>query len=236
MRDARRGGREPCATFEKRNFLSNQDKNYKKFTTLLLQTLKNMRHKNNEKSRKIIAAATKIFAKNGFYKAKISEIAQEAGIADGTIYIYFKHKDDILIALFEEKMKEVLDNMKKQISLESDPFAKIERFAYFHLKLIEDNKDMAEIIQVELRQSSKFMKNYQNKKFAQYLDLIGDIIQEGKEKGLISEDIIPGIAKRAFFGALDEMSRFWVLSKRRKYDIETAARQISSYFINGMKN
>jgi TetR/AcrR family fatty acid metabolism transcriptional regulator len=195
-----------------------------------------MRHKNNEKSRKIIAAATKIFAKNGFYKAKVSEIAQEAGIADGTIYIYFKHKDDILIALFEEKMKEVLDNMKKQISLESDPFAKIERFAYFHLKLIEDNKDMAEIIQVELRQSSKFMKNYQNIKFAQYLDLIGDIIQEGKEKGLISQDIIPGIAKRAFFGALDEMSRFWVLSKRRKYDIETAARQISSYFINGIKN
>jgi len=125
-----------------------------------------MRHKNNEKSRKIIAAATKIFAKKGFYKAKISEIAQEAGIADGTIYIYFKHKDDILIALFEEKMKEVLDNMKKQISLESDPFAKIEMFAYFHLKLIEDNKDMAEIIQVELRQSGKFMKNYQNIKFA----------------------------------------------------------------------
>ena len=211
-------------------------KNYKKFTTHLPQTLKDMRHKNNEKSRKIIAAATKIFAKNGFYKAKVSEIAQEAGIADGTIYIYFKHKDDILIALFEEKMKEVLDNMKKQINLESDPFAKIERFAYFHLKLIEDNKDMAEIIQVELRQSSKFMKNYQNKKFAQYLDLIGDIIQEGKEKGLISQDIIPGIAKRAFFGALDEMSRFWVLSKRRKYDIETAARQISSYFINGIKN
>ena len=211
-------------------------KNYKKFTTNLPQTLKDMRHKNNEKSRKIIAAATKIFAKNGFYKAKVSEIAQEAGIADGTIYIYFKHKDDILIALFEEKMKEVLDNMKKQINLESDPFAKIERFAYFHLKLIEDNKDMAEIIQVELRQSSKFMKNYQNKKFAQYLDLIGDIIQEGKEKGLISQDIIPGIAKRAFFGALDEMSRFWVLSKRRKYDIETAARQISSYFINGIKN
>ena len=195
-----------------------------------------MGQKNNNKYRKIIAAATKVFAKNGFYKAKVSEIAKEAGIADGTIYIYFKHKDDILIALFEEKMKEVLDNMKKQISLESDPLKKIERFALLHLKLIEDNKDMAEIIQVELRQSSKFMKNYQNKKFAQYLDLIGDIIQEGKEKGLISQDIIPGIAKRAFFGALDEMSRFWVLSKRRKYDVETTARQISSYFINGIKN
>ena len=195
-----------------------------------------MGQKNNNKYRKIISAATKVFAKNGFYKAKVSEIAKKAGIADGTIYIYFKHKDDILIALFEEKMKEVLDNMKKQISLESDPLKKIQRFALVHLKLIEDNKDMAEIIQIELRQSSKFMKNYHNEKFVQYIDLIGDIIQEGKEKGLIRKDIIPGIGKRAFFGALDEMSRFWVLSKRRKYDIETAAKHISNYFIDGIKS
>jgi TetR/AcrR family fatty acid metabolism transcriptional regulator len=195
-----------------------------------------MIQKNNDKYRKIISAATKVFAKNGFYKAKVSDIAKKAGIADGTIYIYFKHKDDILIALFEEKMQEVLDNMKKQISLESDPLKKIQRFAFFHLKLIEDNKDMAEIIQVELRQSGKFMKNYHNEKFVQYLDLIGNIIQEGKEKGLIRKDIIPRIGKRAFFGALDEMSRYWVLSKRRKYDIETAAKHISNYFINGIKS
>ena len=194
-----------------------------------------MRHKNYEKYKKIIDAATKVFAKKGFYNAKVSEIAQEAGIADGTIYIYFKHKDDILISLFEEKMQEVLDNMKKQISLESDPLKKIEKFALVHLKLIQDNKDIAEIIQVELRQSSKFMKNYHNIKFFEYLDLISHIIQEGKEKGLIREDILPGIAKRAFFGALDEMSRFWVLSKKPKYDIETASRQISGFFINGIK-
>ena len=194
-----------------------------------------MRHKNYEKYKKIIDAATKVFAKKGFYNAKVSEIAQEAGIADGTIYIYFKHKDDILISLFEEKMQEVLDNMKQQISLESDPLKKIEKFALVHLKLIQDNKDIAEIIQVELRQSSKFMKNYHNIKFFEYLDLIGHIIQEGKEKGLIREDILPGIAKRAFFGALDEMSRFWVLSKKPKYDIETASRQISGFFINGIK-
>ena len=194
-----------------------------------------MRHKNYEKYRKIIDAATKVFAKKGFYNAKVSEIAQEAGIADGTIYIYFKHKDDILISLFEEKMQEVLDNMKRQISLETDPLKKIEKFALVHLKLIQDNKDIAEIIQVELRQSSKFMKNYHNIKFFEYLDLIGHIIQEGQEKGLIREDILPGIAKRAFFGALDEMSRFWVLSKKPKYDIQTASRQISGFFINGIK-
>lgn len=194
-----------------------------------------MRHKDNEKYSRIIAAATKVFARKGFYKAKVSDIAQEAGVADGTIYIYFNHKDDILISLFEEKMQEVLDNMEKQISSESDPFAKIEKFAFLHLRLIQDNKDMAEIIQVELRQSDKFMKDYHNEKFTQYLDLIGTIIQEGKEKGLFREDVIPGIAKRAFFGALDEMSRFWVLSKRHRYDIQTAAKQISSYFIDGIR-
>ncbi len=194
-----------------------------------------MRHKDNEKYTRIIAAATKVFARKGFYKAKVSDIAQEAGVADGTIYIYFNHKDDILISLFEEKMQEVLDNMEKQINSETDPFAKIEKFAFLHLRLIQDNKDMAEIIQVELRQSDKFMKDYHNEKFTQYLDLIGTIIQEGKQKGLFREDVIPGIAKRAFFGALDEMSRFWVLSKRHRYDIQTAAKQISSYFIDGIR-
>jgi len=194
-----------------------------------------MRHKSDEKYRKIIAAATKIFSQKGFFKARVSEIAKEAGIADGTVYIYFKHKDDILIALFEEKMQEVLDNMKEQISQETDPLKKIERFALVHLRLIEDHKDIAEIIQVELRQSSMFMKNYRNTKFFDYLNIISAIIQEGKEKGVIRDDIIPGIAKRAFFGALDEMSRFWVLSKRPKYDIQTASRQITNFFIDGIR-
>jgi TetR/AcrR family fatty acid metabolism transcriptional regulator len=195
-----------------------------------------MKNKSNEKYYRIINAATKIFAKKGFFQAKVSEIAKEAKVADGTIYLYFENKDSILISLFEEQMKRVLDDMREGISKETDAVKKIERFALNHLKLIEQNKDVAEIIQVELRQSSKFMKEYKNEKFAEYLNLIGDIIQEGQEKGIFKKDIIPGIAKRAFFGALDEMSRFWVLSSRRKYDIETAAKQISQYFLSGLVN
>jgi TetR/AcrR family fatty acid metabolism transcriptional regulator len=194
-----------------------------------------MRYKSDEKYQKIIAAAVKIFAQKGFFKAKVSEIAKEAGIADGTVYIYFKHKDDILISLFEEKMQEVLTNMKEQLDLEIDPLKKIEKFALVHLNLIEDHKEIAEIIQVELRQSSQFMKNYHNTKFLEYLNLISKIIEEGKEKGVIREDVIPGIAKRAFFGALDEMSRFWVLSKKPKYDIQTASKQITNFFIHGIR-
>ncbi|KPK22767.1 MAG: TetR family transcriptional regulator [Nitrospira bacterium SG8_3] len=195
-----------------------------------------MKNKSNEKYYRIINAATKIFAKKGFFQAKVSEIAKEAKVADGTIYLYFENKDSILISLFEEQMRRVLDDMREEISKETDAVKKIEKFALNHLKLIEQNKDVAEIIQVELRQSSKFMKEYKNEKFVEYLNLIGDIIQEGQEKGIFKKDIIPGIAKRAFFGALDEMSRFWVLSSRRKYDIETAAKQISQYFLSGLVN
>lgn len=192
------------------------------------------KRKNNDKYQRIIAAATKVFAQKGFYQSKISEIAKEAGVADGTIYIYFENKDDILISLFEEQMQAVLDNMKSRIVLQTDPARKLEEFAWTHLSLIQKNKDMAEIIQVELRQSGKFMKDYKNEKFIEYLNIIEDIIIEGQKAGLFKENVVPNVAKRAFFGALDEVSRCWVLSSRRQYDIKTVARQISGYFLGGI--
>jgi TetR/AcrR family fatty acid metabolism transcriptional regulator len=194
------------------------------------------KRKNNEKYYRIVNAATKIFAKKGFYQAKISEIAKEAQVADGTIYIYFENKDDILISVFEEMMKVVLDNMLTQVSKQDDPVKKLETFAFTHLRLIEQHKDVAEIIQVEVRQSNKFMKKYKNEKFIQYLDIIGDIIREGREKGIFKKQVLPGVAERAFFGALDEMSRFWILSTRKRYDIHIAAKQISEYFLEGIKS
>lgn len=193
-----------------------------------------MKNKNGEKYYRIINAATKVFAKKGFFHAKVSDIAKEAQVADGTIYLYFDNKDDILISLFEEQMTVVLENMMEELSQEEDVVRKIEKFALTHLKLIELNKNMAEIIQVELRQSTKFMKEYKNEKFLQYLNLIAEIIREGQVKGVFKKEVIPGVAKRAFFGALDEMSRFWVLSTHKKYDIETAAKQISGYFLHGL--
>jgi TetR/AcrR family fatty acid metabolism transcriptional regulator len=193
-----------------------------------------MKNRNGDKYHRIINAATKVFARRGFFHAKVSDIAKEAHVADGTIYLYFENKDDILISLFEEQMQVVLGNMMEEISKEKDAVKKIEKFALTHLKLIELNKNVAEIIQVELRQSSKFMKEYKNERFLQYLNLIDDIVKEGQEQGIFKKEVIPGIAKRAFFGALDEMSRFWVLSSHKKYDIETAAKQISGYFLYGL--
>ena len=184
---------------------------------------------------KIIEAATKVFAEKGFFQSRVADIAREAGVADGTIYIYFDNKDDILISLFEEQMSLVLENMEARLAEVDDPAEKLRVFALTHLKLVEENQSMAEIIQVELRQSSKFIKEYKNEQFARYLDIIAGIIREGQHRGVFRADVVPGIAKRAFFGALDEMSRFWVLSSRKDYDIKTAALQISQYFLEGMK-
>ena len=187
-----------------------------------------------KKREKILEAAIKVFARNGFYQSKVSEIAREAEVADGTIYLYFHNKDDILISLFEEEMTRIIEEMKAVITREADPVRKLEQFAQAHLGLIKRNKELAEVIQVEIRQSSKFMKEYDNKKFAEYLDLISAIIQDGQDQGVFRPDIHPGIAKRAVFGALDELSRLLVLSPLKEHSITLAARQISGYFLEGM--
>jgi len=186
------------------------------------------------KRQRIINAAVRVFARKGFYNAKVSEIARASGVANGTIYLYFANKDDILISLFEEEMKGILERVRSELEREPDPIKRLELFAQMHLSLIEEHKELAEVLQVELRQSSKFMKDYRNRRFAEYVNLISAIIRQGQEKGVIRAEIMPGIAKRAFFGALDEMSRFWVLSRKKKYSIHTAARQIAEFFLHGV--
>ncbi len=196
--------------------------------------MNNDKKKPSDKHRRIIEAAVKVFAKNGFYNSKVSEIARAASVADGTIYLYFQNKDDILISLFEEEMQKVLDRVGSAVAQETEPAKKLERFALAHLSLIEENQELAEIIQVEIRQSSKFMRGYDNVKFVQYLNIISEIIKEGQARGVFRPEVKPGIAKRAFFGALDEMSRYWVLSSAKNYSITAAAQEISNFFLRGI--
>ena len=194
------------------------------------------RQKNNNKHQRIIQAAVKVFAQKGFYQAKVSEIARAAGVADGTIYLYFQNKDDMLISLFEQEMRVILTEMKAALDAEKGPADKLAAFARTHLALVMHNQELAEIIQVEIRQSAKFMKEYRNIPFRDYLGLLSQIIKQGQEQGVFDPDVLPGVFKRAFFGALDEMSRYWVLSSARKYSIDEAARQISRFFICGIEN
>ena len=190
--------------------------------------------KDEDKHQKILRAAVKVFSEKGFFNSRVSEIAKEANVADGTIYLYFKNKDDLLISLFEEEFGKIVENTRAELEREKDALQKIRRFAITHLSIVSRQQQLAEVLGVEVRQSSKFMKEYINKTFIEYLNLIRSVVVEGQEKGLIRKDLTPGIMKRALFGALDEMARYWVLSTKKKHSIDEAALQISDVFIRGM--
>ena len=190
--------------------------------------------KNQDKHSNIIKAAIKVFAKNGFYNSRVSEIAKEAQVADGTVYLYFKNKDDILISLFEEEMDKIIKNMKESMENEETPIDQIRLFAQIHLGMVRDNRNLAEVIQVELRQSSKFMREYKNRKFIEYLNIISRIIQDGKDQGYFGSDVMPGMVKRSYFGALDELSTMFLFAPKSKYSVEIAAKQVSDFFLAGI--
>jgi len=182
----------------------------------------------------IINAAIKVFAHKGFYNAKVADVAREAGVADGTIYLYFKNKDDLLISLFETKMEEIL--LKFNQTLQSDYSAKkkLIKFMRLHFQLIEEDQNLAEVFQVELRQSSKFLKDYHNQKFIDYLNIIGQIIKEGQNAGEFRKDIQINTMKLAIFGALDELARQWILSEEPKFQLQNAALELAETFIKGL--
>ena len=190
--------------------------------------------KAENKHSKIIVAATKVFAKKGFFTARISDIAKEAKVADGTIYLYFNNKYDILLSVFEEEIGKIVENTEKLLNLESDPTRMLEIFTSQYLQAMKKNKNLAEVIQIELRQTNKVIKDYRDNKFSEYTGIIANIIRQGQELGVYRSDIQPDIAKRAFFGALDEVSRVWNASLETHYTVDETTSQVLSIFLTGI--
>ena len=186
------------------------------------------------KREKILRAAIRIFSQKGYFNSKISEIARLAGVADGTIYLYFKNKDDLLISLFEEKMGEVVADVRARISDGSGALSRLQIFIRNHMDLLTREAGLIEVIQVELRQSNKFMKEYVPVKFLEYLDVISGILEDGKREGVIRPDLNVTLARRAIFGALDEISLAYVLSRKRKYDPAAAAAEVYRMITEGL--
>ncbi|OGP80656.1 MAG: hypothetical protein A2Z13_04795 [Deltaproteobacteria bacterium RBG_16_64_85] len=186
------------------------------------------------KRERILRAAIRIFSQKGYFNSKISEIARLAGVADGTIYLYFKNKDDLLISLFEEKMGEVVAEIRVRVADEGDALSRLRIFIRNHMDLLTREAGLIEVIQVELRQSKKFMKEYVPVKFLEYLDVISGILEDGKREGVFRPDLNVTLARRAIFGALDEISLAYVLSRKRKYDPAAAADEIYRIFAGGL--
>ncbi len=190
--------------------------------------------KSPDKHRKIIRAATKVFAKKGFFNARISDIAKEAKVADGTIYLYFNNKFDILLSVFEEEIGKLIEQVTLLLQKEDNPKRMLEIFIANHLEEMKKNRNLAEVIHIELRQTSKLIREYRKNKFSEYLDLIASIVAQGQQVGLFRQDIHPEIAKQIIFGALDEVSRICNLSKEHTFSLDEASRMITAIYLEGL--
>ena len=202
-----------------------------------------------DKRERILAAAERIFARHGSFAARVSEVAKEAGVADGTIYLYFKSKDDLLISVFENRMAHVNDQLRTAIA-DLPPGEQLRAFIRAYLRMVSDEPAAAEVLTIELRQSSKFMKEYDNPQFADFLRMLGGIIAEGQARGELDAAIPGHVAARMIFGILDELALAWVLAKQplkaagnagaapgtrpKKFDIVRAADWVVAQVTSGL--
>ncbi len=183
----------------------------------------------------LLRAAIETFAARGFFNAQVADVARTAGVAAGTVYLYFRGKDDLLISIFDKTMKEAIAAGRDSIAGIADPLAQLRAIARLHLDRMSRDRDLAVVFQVELRQSTKFMERFSATHLREYLGIIRDIVERGQRMGVIRKPLNATLAAKLLFGMLDEMATNWILSKR-KYSLAAEADPIAELFIAGMRN
>jgi TetR/AcrR family fatty acid metabolism transcriptional regulator len=181
----------------------------------------------------ILRAATRVFARNGYFNSKVADIARAADVADGTVYLYFKSKDEILHSIFDQNMAEAIAAGRQLISDLNDPREKLRRIAKLHLERLGADRDLAVVFQVELRGSTKFMEEFSAAGFAEYLDLLRQCFEDGQRSGVFRKQLNAKVMSKILFGALDEMATNWIISKR-SYKLGPMADVVMDVFLNGV--
>ena len=181
----------------------------------------------------ILRAAIDVFAGRGFFNAQVADVARAAGVAAGTVYLYFRGKDDLLISIFERTMTAAIAEGRETVGKLADPGDRLREIARLHLGRLGRDRSLAIVFQVELRQSTKFMQRFSATQLREYLGIIRDVVADGQERGAFRRTINPTLAAKLFFGALDEMATNWILS-RRKYSLLSEADAIVDLFVGGL--
>ena len=185
------------------------------------------------KRRRILDAAVDVFSRYGFYNSKVSQVAKAAGVADGTIYLYFKNKEALLIQIFEDTMEQLSSRQRMALDGLESATDRLRTFVRVHFEMVGRNPELAEVLTVELRQSGKFMRDADMRVFGRYLGIAARIVAEGQASGEFSPDLRPRRVARMLFGAIDELSLEWAMSARRKL-VEEAYSQTVRVFLNGL--
>lgn len=194
---------------------------------------KSSRNGASGKRESILRAATRVFARNGYFNSKVADIARAADVADGTVYLYFKSKEEILHSIFDQNMAGAIAAGRVLIEKLRDPGEKLRRIAMLHLERLGADRDLAVVFQVELRGSTKFMQEFSAAGFAEYLGLLRKTFEEGQRSGVFRKDLSAKLVSKILFGALDEMATNWIISKR-KYKLEPMAEVVMDVFLNGV--
>jgi TetR/AcrR family fatty acid metabolism transcriptional regulator len=194
---------------------------------------KSSRNGASGKRESILRAATRVFARNGYFNSKVADIAREADVADGTVYLYFKSKEEILHSIFDQNMAEAITAGRVLIEKLSDPREKLRRIAMLHLERLGADPDLAVVFQVELRGSTKFMREFSAAGFAEYLGLLRQTFEAGQRSGVFRKELKAKLVSKILFGALDEMATNWIISKRN-YKLEPMAEVVMDVFLNGV--
>ena len=194
---------------------------------------KNARNGSTAKRELILRAATKVFARNGYFNSKVADIARAADVADGTVYLYFKSKEEILHSIFDRNAGEAIREGRRTLAEISDPREKLRRIAALHLERLGDDRDLAVVFQVELRGSTKFMEEFSAAGLAEYLGLIREVFEEGQAAGVFRKELNAKLVAKVIFGALDEMATNWILSQRR-YKLAPMADRVLEIFFDGV--
>ena len=181
----------------------------------------------------ILRAATRVFARNGYFNSKVADIARAADVADGTVYLYFKSKDEILHSIFDQNMAEAIAAGRALVKTVADPREKLRRIAKLHLARLGADRDLAVVFQVELRGSTKFMEEFSAAGFAEYLGLLRKCFEDGQRSGVFRKNLNAKVMSKILFGALDEMATNWIISKR-SYKLEPMADVVMDVFLNGV--
>jgi len=191
------------------------------------------RTNSTDKREAILKAATEVFARNGYFSSKVSDIAKAAGVADGTVYLYFKSKEEILHSIFDRTMAEGIEQANIELAKCRTPQEKLRCLSKLHLARLGADRDLAIVFQVELRGSTKFMEEFSAAGFGEYLYLIRQIFEEGQASGEFRKDLHAKTCAKILYGALDEMATNWILSEKG-YELAPMSDAVLDVFFNGV--
>ncbi|QPC47166.1 TetR/AcrR family transcriptional regulator [Mangrovibacillus cuniculi] len=192
-------------------------------------------NKTKPKYKQIIDAAVVVISDNGYHQAQVSKIAKQAGVADGTIYLYFKNKEDILISMFREKMAVFSESVQPLIEKETKAANKLLKLIQNHFSILAQDPNLAIVTQLELRQSNKEIRLLINEVLKEYLKLVDTILKDGMETGEFAQDLDVRLARQMIFGTIDETVTTWVMNEQ-KYDLEELAPKVHQLLLKACQS